>query len=326
MIEAHDYTIDEKYIFEQSTSLIYLKYDRNQNIELSKPAARLFNEIILLNLKKGIATRDELLTKVWEEYGLVGSNNNLNTYVSEIRKKLEQIGIDPKSIVTVPKKGFRLDNHISIHENIASENNSTNNEITYLNDKYDYIENTAPLQQFSDNQISANVSLTPTIGDSLNSIDKIETTDNNHINKVDINEIITVQNNREKVIKKKKNTKALKILLLAISTLAICYLIYLLTQNSMDKPNPVSSYLTVSSHGNCVIQTPIDMIGKISSDNITLVNSKLDKYNIPCDEPKRIILLSDFNKSYSIDKNISISICKEINKKYDCISINDQRI
>ncbi|MCG9537580.1 winged helix-turn-helix domain-containing protein, partial [Providencia huaxiensis] len=96
MIEMHDYTIDEKYIFEQKTSLIYLKYDRNQNIELSKPAARLFNEIILLNLKKGIATRDELLTSVWEEYGLVGSNNNLNTYISEIRKKLEQIGIDPK--------------------------------------------------------------------------------------------------------------------------------------------------------------------------------------------------------------------------------------
>ncbi|MEX5851938.1 hypothetical protein AB6H27_05150 [Providencia huaxiensis] len=31
---------------------------------------------------------------MWEEYGLVGSNNNLNTYISEIRKKLEQIGID----------------------------------------------------------------------------------------------------------------------------------------------------------------------------------------------------------------------------------------
>lgn len=141
MIEMHDYTIDEKYIFEQKTSLIYLKYDRNQNIELSKPAARLFNEIILLNLKKGIATRDELLTSVWEEYGLVGSNNNLNTYISEIRKKLEQIGIDPKSIVTVPKKGFRLDNHISIHENIETEDSNVKEDVIYLNDKYDYIEN-----------------------------------------------------------------------------------------------------------------------------------------------------------------------------------------
>lgn len=103
MIEEHDYTIDNKFVFEQKTSRIYLKDDQNQNIELSKPAARLFNEIILLNMKKGIATRDELLTNVWEEYGLVGSNNNLNTYISEIRKKLEIVGIDPKSIVTVPK-------------------------------------------------------------------------------------------------------------------------------------------------------------------------------------------------------------------------------
>ncbi|WP_321147120.1 helix-turn-helix domain-containing protein, partial [Providencia alcalifaciens] len=87
----------------------------------SKPAARLFGEILLLNLKKGIATRDELLTNVWEEYGLVGSNNNLNTYISEIRKKLELVGIDPKTIVTVPKKGFRIDSHLS---SIAMDNDN----------------------------------------------------------------------------------------------------------------------------------------------------------------------------------------------------------
>lgn len=58
MNEIHNYIIDEQYIFEQKTNSIYKKIDRDQNIELSKPAARLFNEIIILNLKKGIATRD----------------------------------------------------------------------------------------------------------------------------------------------------------------------------------------------------------------------------------------------------------------------------
>ncbi|MEX5990289.1 winged helix-turn-helix domain-containing protein [Providencia hangzhouensis] len=62
-----------------------------------------------LNLKKGLATRDELLTNVWEEYGLVGSNNNLNTYISEIRKKLEQVSINPASVLLqYPKKDFVL--------------------------------------------------------------------------------------------------------------------------------------------------------------------------------------------------------------------------
>ncbi|HHR6131080.1 TPA: winged helix-turn-helix domain-containing protein [Providencia alcalifaciens] len=121
MIEKHDYTIDNKFIFEHRTSRIFLKDDPDQHIELSKPAARLFGEILLLNLKKGIATRDELLTNVWEEYGLVGSNNNLNTYISEIRKKLELVGIDPKTIVTVPKKGFRIDSHLS---SIAMDNDN----------------------------------------------------------------------------------------------------------------------------------------------------------------------------------------------------------
>ncbi|MCD2529572.1 helix-turn-helix domain-containing protein [Providencia huaxiensis] len=322
MIEMHDYTIDEKYVFEQKTSLIYLKYDRNQNIELSKPAARLFNEIILLNLKKGIATRDELLTSVWEEYGLVGSNNNLNTYISEIRKKLEQIGIDPKSIVTVPKKGFRLDNHISIHENIETEDSNVKEDVIYLNDKYDYIENPEYFPQPIDSQLTTQPPLITTIDEPSSPIDE---TKNNHIYNMDINEALSLQHRKDEVIEK-SGKKPLKILFLAISTFTICYLIYLFIQHPMDNPNPINNYLTVSTNENCVIQTPVDMVGKISSDNIATVNKKLNKYNIPCDEPKRIILLSDLNKSYSIDKNISISICKEINKKFDCISINDQRI
>ncbi|EOV8089964.1 MULTISPECIES: winged helix-turn-helix domain-containing protein [Providencia] len=322
MIETHDYTIDEKYIFEQKTSLIYLKDDRNQNIELSKPAARLLNQIILLNLKKGIATRDELLTSVWEEYGLVGSNNNLNTYISEIRKKLEQVGIDPKSIVTVPKKGFRLDNHIFIHENVETDNKNVTENTIYLNDKYDYIENPEYSPQPIDNPLATQTSLITIIDKPLTAIDN---TENNHTQKMDINETLPLQYGKDEIIKKSAK-KPLKILLLVISTLAICYLIYLFTQHPMDKTDPANNYLTVSTNENCVIQMPIDMVGNISSDNIAIVNKKLNKYNIPCNEPKRIILLSDLNKSYSIDKNISISICKEINKKFDCISINDQRI
>ena len=59
---------------------------------------------------------------------------------------------------------------------------------------------------------------------------------------------------------------------------------------------------------------------------LDFINKKLNKYNISCEEPKRIIVLSDVNASYSFDKNAAISVCKEKNNKFDCVSINDQRI
>ncbi|EJD6043954.1 TPA: winged helix-turn-helix domain-containing protein [Providencia rettgeri] len=278
MNNLHGYTIDDKYIFEENSSLIFLKLDRSQYIELSKTASRLFGEIISLNLKKGIATRDELLTNVWEEYGLVGSNNNLNTYISEIRKKLEQIGIDPKSIVTVPKKGFRLDSHISIHENEIIDKD----------------------------------------------LDKQETEIKFGPIPVNKQKIITVQNHQVK--SSQVNKKPIKLILLAISTLTVCYLAYLFIYNLTPKANATSSYLTLSARENCVIQTPLGMIGKVSNENISFIQARLDKYNISCNEPKRIILLSNLNRTYSFDKNFSLSICKEMNNKYDCVSINDQRI
>ncbi|MEY0729321.1 transcriptional regulator [Providencia rettgeri] len=311
MNESHDYTIDEKYIFEKNTSLIYSKDDKNQFIELSKPAARLFDEIISLNLKKGLATRDELLTNVWEEYGLVGSNNNLNTYISEIRKKLEQVGIDPKCIVTVPKKGFRLDSHIVIHVKFDEQNNEVN---PLHISKYGYIENSELSQKLPDNTVSENLSLDENTNNS-----ELLTGEDDSSN---INTTLAIKNKNKKIL----NKKTLKILLLAISTIAICYLINLFFWYYMAKENPTSDYLSVSSREKCIIQAPVNMLAKVSSDNINLIHSKLDKYNIRCDEPKRIILLSDLNQAYSIDKNISLSICSSINIKHDCISINDQRI
>lgn len=317
MNEIHDYLIDEKYIFGQKTSLIYLKFDPNQHIELSKPAARLFSEIISLNLKKGIATRDELLTNVWEEYGLVGSNNNLNTYISEIRKKLELIGIDPKSIVTVPKKGFRLDNLISIHKNEnITRNNQYDEEKPHRYNKYNYIDDFK--QKI---EISTTSESTPTEAAIIlpTELPQKETNKSHNENKI-------IENNTLKQEKKSADNKKIKLLLLAISTLAACYLVYLLIYNASTKNNDISHYLTVNTRDNCVIQTPIDMIGKTSDENIAFINTKLDKYNISCDEPKRVILLSDLNRTYSFDKNVAISICKEANNKYDCVSINDQRI
>lgn len=319
MIEKHDYTIDNKFIFEQRTSRIFLKDDPDQHIELSKPAARLFGEILLLNLKKGIATRDELLTNVWEEYGLVGSNNNLNTYISEIRKKLELVGIDPKTIVTVPKKGFRIDSHLS---NIAMDNDNKNTVSSEIITSDNYGITETLITPSKNLLISQNTELTKvSISDGVDQTVVLDTsissnTDNSKPKSIATSEVITTKNG---------NLKG-KILLVTIISLILIGLFYLFIKQLKPNGNEGNSYTTFGSRGNCVFQSPIKMNEQAKKTNLDFINKKLDKYNIACEEPKRIIVLSDINTSYSFDKNTAISVCKEKNNKFDCISINDQRI
>lgn len=131
---------------------------------------------------------------------------------------------------------------------------------------------------------------------------------------------------KQHVIINSNKKKIARALLLSFSIIVILTSIYMLFDSPVEDNIVGKSYLTVSKRDNCIIQTPTDMVGKTTSDNINFVNKKLEKYNISCDEPKRVIILSDLNYTYSFDKNIAISICKEKNNKYDCVSINDQRI
>ncbi|CAG9409042.1 TPA: winged helix-turn-helix domain-containing protein [Providencia alcalifaciens] len=319
MIEKHDYTIDNKFIFEQRTSRIFLKDDPDQHIELSKPAARLFGEILLLNLKKGIATRDELLTNVWEEYGLVGSNNNLNTYISEIRKKLELVGIDPKTIVTVPKKGFRIDSHLS---SIAMDNDNkliVSNEII-TSDNYQITEMlTTPSKKLLAHQPDEAIDIP--ISDNIHGTMSFQTPFSNITNDLNIKPIDSLEENTVKNSHKKK-----KILFFMILPLVVILLFYLFINKLTNQGAVKNSYTTFGVRDSCVFQSPINLNEQAIKTNLEFINKKLDKYNISCDEPKRIIVLSDVNASYSFDKNAAISICKEKNNHFDCVSINDQRI
>lgn len=319
MIEKHDYTIDNKFIFEHRTSRIFLKDDPDQHIELSKPAARLFGEILLLNLKKGIATRDELLTNVWEEYGLVGSNNNLNTYISEIRKKLELVGIDPKTIVTVPKKGFRIDSHLS---SIAMDNDNkkTVSSEIITSDNYGITETlVTPSKSLL---IPQNTELTKvSISGGENEIVEFNasisnSTDDSTKKTISTSEIIATKNS---------NLKG-RMLLFAIISFILIGSFYLFINTLKQNDDERNSYTTFGNRDNCVFQSPIKMNEQAKKTNLDFINKKLNKYNISCEEPKRIIVLSDVNASYSFDKNAAISVCKEKNNKFDCVSINDQRI
>ena len=78
---------------------------RNKVIRISKPACRLFSLLIINNNE--LILREKLLYEVWEKHGLTASNNNLNNYISTLRKALTSLGED-KVLLTIPKQGFVL--------------------------------------------------------------------------------------------------------------------------------------------------------------------------------------------------------------------------
>ena len=68
---------------------------------------RVSNELLFLFIQNiGVPiSRDKLLKELWEKKGLSASNNNLNNYVSILRKTLEKFGCSGV-ISTIPKYGF----------------------------------------------------------------------------------------------------------------------------------------------------------------------------------------------------------------------------
>ncbi|WP_049222367.1 winged helix-turn-helix domain-containing protein, partial [Serratia marcescens] len=81
-------------------------------ISISSPSKRL---LLLLIAHHGEAVGRELIfKKVWDDYGMVSSNNNLNQCVSKLRRVIKNLGVEEEVIVTVPKVGFMLRDEITI--------------------------------------------------------------------------------------------------------------------------------------------------------------------------------------------------------------------
>ena len=75
---------------------------------LSNPACRLL--IVFLEHNHQQVSREILLEKVWEDFGLVSSESSLNNSISSLRRGLRDVGIDN----TIEHGGFRALNKGSI--------------------------------------------------------------------------------------------------------------------------------------------------------------------------------------------------------------------
>ncbi|CAI2014665.1 Transcriptional regulatory protein, C terminal [Serratia quinivorans] len=95
-------------------------------IVLLKPSTRLLSLFVRNN--NVLLLRDKLLNDVWVEHGLKASNNNLNNYVSGLRKSLAQFG-EEEIIITYPRQGFKFSAEI-IHGVNDSDQADTRENLT----------------------------------------------------------------------------------------------------------------------------------------------------------------------------------------------------
>ncbi|MDA5603456.1 transcriptional regulator [Enterobacter sp. AD2-3] len=94
-------------LFDPEAHAISLVGQPESVLTLSAPAVRLLQEFI--KHKGHDLSREELITRVWEEFGFTPSGNNLNKAVSELRKSFQALGERYEFIVTVPRYGFRFE-------------------------------------------------------------------------------------------------------------------------------------------------------------------------------------------------------------------------
>ncbi|MDK4547931.1 winged helix-turn-helix domain-containing protein [Enterobacter roggenkampii] len=94
-------------LFDPEAHVISIVGQPESVLTLSAPAVRLLQEFI--RHKGRDLSREELITRVWEEFGFTPSGNNLNKAVSELRKSFHALGDSHDYIVTVPRFGFRFD-------------------------------------------------------------------------------------------------------------------------------------------------------------------------------------------------------------------------
>jgi DNA-binding winged helix-turn-helix (wHTH) protein len=104
------YLIDRLVVFNTDDGTLHLPSSEDV-VRLALPAARLLETFLSSEGRE--LTREYLLETVWDKHGLHASGNNLNQYISILRRNLSLLGCH-ELIITLPKLGFRLNAAISI--------------------------------------------------------------------------------------------------------------------------------------------------------------------------------------------------------------------
>lgn len=128
------YLIDLTMLYEVDTGIIMINGEAESSIRLSNQGARLLYLLIINN--GHVVERDDLIMKVWEDHGFIGSSVSLNVSISEIRKAFRHLGCDPMLIKTIRGKGFCLGANVEHHTLRVSDSQKQVVEKTPLNKNF----------------------------------------------------------------------------------------------------------------------------------------------------------------------------------------------
>nr|WP_241391086.1 winged helix-turn-helix domain-containing protein [Serratia proteamaculans]ULG16497.1 hypothetical protein 1137p_00100 [Serratia proteamaculans] len=137
------YILNLSIVFIPENRILSLLNDDNNSVSLSSPACRLLLELVKNN--GSTLTRSWLLKTVWEDYGFVGSNSNLNNYIGELRKAFSSLDSQSEIIITIPKIGIKAEakveailgdanNTIHIENNIHGSHNQLQQEVSHASE------------------------------------------------------------------------------------------------------------------------------------------------------------------------------------------------
>lgn len=106
------FLFNKQVIFDADSGTLFLVDTPDDAVQISNPTKRL---LLLLACHQGeVINREVIFKKVWDDFGMVSSNNNLNHCISKLRRILRNLGLEEEVITTVPKMGFMFHQQIAV--------------------------------------------------------------------------------------------------------------------------------------------------------------------------------------------------------------------
>lgn len=137
----NSYIINDEVIFNMDVNELQPVVGKDHEaITLNTPTARCLQ--LLLESNGNIISRDEFLSAVWKERGVVVSQNTFYQNISLLRKSLLRAGLTQDVVVTVRQRGFVIATGTVIRQvTLQNEFNSaqplsTDASMRIINDKY----------------------------------------------------------------------------------------------------------------------------------------------------------------------------------------------
>lgn len=137
----NSYIINDEVVFNMDVNELQpIAGKDHDTITLNAPTARCLQ--LLLESNGNIISRDEFLSAVWEERGVVVSQNTFYQNISLLRKSLLRAGLTQDVVVTVRQRGFVIATGTVIRQvTLQNEFNSaqplsTDVSMRIINDKY----------------------------------------------------------------------------------------------------------------------------------------------------------------------------------------------